>query len=76
MPRGDMVGSATFLDRKNSLQGEVIFGKVSGKDEDPLLQRTDSLRAAVYEVDATELSRPPSPDESAANGHSVRSQCF
>lgn len=71
MPRGDMVGTATFYDKKSNLQGEIIFGKVPGKEEDPLLQRTDSFRLSICEVDAEEGARPPSPDAAAPSSQSV-----
>ena len=61
MPRGDMHGLATFLDRKNRLMGEVIFGKVQGKEEEPLLQRADSIRTGVYEATYPETPRAASP---------------
>ena len=61
MPRGDMQGLATFLDRKNRLLGEVIFGKVQGKEDEPLLQRSDSVRTGVYEATFPETPRAASP---------------
>lgn len=45
-----MTGSATFLDQKNKLLGEVNFGKVPGQEHDALLQRTDAVSMSIHEV--------------------------
>ena len=49
MPRGEVTGSATFLDSKNKLQGDVVFGKVAGHEHDPLLHRTDAFTLSIHE---------------------------
>ena len=47
MPRAELVGTARFVDQKNRLCCEVVFGKVPGA-ENPLLQRTDSCQAELF----------------------------
>ena len=61
MPRGDMAGSAYFLDKRNKLMGEVVFGKVAGKEHEALLQRADSFAATIYDVTFAEQPRAASP---------------
>jgi len=67
MPRADMVGSAIFLDKKNKIQGEVLFGKVAGMEEEPLLQRADSVLCTVYQVSIPDPLRDPSPQPSTSS---------
>ena len=72
MPRGDMVGTATFVDKGNKLYGEVTFGKVPGKEDDPLLQRTDAVRTEVYQLASSEPARVAPPEPSTASTSHVR----
>lgn len=65
MPRGDMSGSAFFLDKKNQLQGEVVFGKIAGREHEALLQRPDSILTSIYQVTFPEPPRATSPAVSA-----------
>ena len=76
MPRGDMQGLATFLDRKNRLMGEVIFGKVQGREEEPLLQRPDSIRTGVYEAAFPETPRAASPPVRPPPGQILPWDCW
>lgn len=71
MPRGDMVGTATFVDKKNQLYGEVTFGKVPGKEDDPLLQRTDAIRAEIHQLATFEPARATSPEPNTASSSHV-----
>lgn len=71
MPRGDMVGSATFTDRLNNLHGEVMFGKIPGKEDDPLLHRTDTIRVEISEMLKEEVPRAASPEPAPSSSHSV-----
>lgn len=67
MPRGDMVGTATFVDKGNQLYGEVTFGKVPGKEDDPLLHRTDAIRTEIYQLATFEPARVAPPEPTAAS---------
>lgn len=49
MPRAELVGSARFVDEKNRLCCEVVFGRVADQPNEPLLQRSDSFSATLYE---------------------------
>ena len=49
MPRGDATGTASFVDHKNHLLGEVHFGKVAGHENESLLQRPDAVHVTIYE---------------------------
>ena len=59
MPRAELVGTARFVDHKNHLCCEVTFGKVADQLDDPLLQRTDSFSATLFQF---------SPSSQAQNG--------
>lgn len=48
MPRADLVGTARFVDHKNKLACDVVFGKVADHPEDPILQRADSFSGTLY----------------------------
>ena len=73
MPRGDMVGTATFIDKGNQLYGEVAFGKVPGKEDDPLLQRTDAVRTEIYQLATSEPARVAHSEPNTASTSHVRS---
>ena len=86
MPRGDMVGTATFTDKSHQLIGEVVFGKVPGKEDEPLLQRSDALRAQICQLVLPEAARSASPEPTGATSssvsplssqfHSMKQDCF
>ncbi len=67
-----MVGTATFVDKKNQLYGEVTFGKVPGKEDDALLQRTDAIRADIHQMSSFEPARATSPEPNSSSGSHVR----
>ncbi len=46
-PRGDIGGQARFVDAKNGLCCDVIFGKVADST-DHLLQRPDALSGSIF----------------------------
>eukprot|EP01023_Acetabularia_acetabulum_P052621 TRINITY_DN5844_c0_g1_i10.p1 TRINITY_DN5844_c0_g1~~TRINITY_DN5844_c0_g1_i10.p1 ORF type:complete len:276 (-),score=47.89 TRINITY_DN5844_c0_g1_i10:1663-2439(-) len=48
-PRAHMTGTACFVDLKNQLVGEIVYGPVKGS-EDPLLKRLDSFQGHIYKV--------------------------
>lgn len=58
MPRAELVGTARFVDQKNRLCCEVVFGKVPGA-EHPLLQRTDSCQAELFTFTSSAEPREP-----------------
>lgn len=62
-PRGDITGTARFVDMRNRLCCEVDFGKVSGA-QDRLLQRSDAMSGSLFSF----ISEPP---KTAANGGPV-----
>ena len=49
MPRAELVGTARFVDHKNHLCCEVVFGKVEDQPEAPLLQRSDAFSATLFQ---------------------------
>ena len=51
-PRGDITGTARFVDMKHRLCCEINFGKVAGA-RDPLLQRSDSLSGIIFRFRST-----------------------
>ena len=63
-PRGDITGSARFVDMRNRLCCEVDFGKQSGA-EDRLLQRSDAISGSLFSF----ISEP----KNASNGGLVSS---
>ena len=65
-PRGDITGSARFVDMRNRLCCEVEFGKQSGV-EDRLLHRSDAISGSLFSF----ISEP----KNASNGGLVSSCC-
>ena len=51
------MGTARFVDHKSRLCCEVVFGKVADQPDEPLLQRSDSFSATLYQF--SESSQPP-----------------
>jgi len=57
MPRADMVGSAIFLDKKNKIQGEVLFGKVQS---DATIQNVRVVQIQIHSNCASDFDDPTS----------------
>lgn len=65
-PRGDITGTARFVDMRNRLCCEVDFGKQSGA-EDRLLQRSDALSGSLYSF----ISEPKNASHAGLVSHSA-----
>eukprot|EP00884_Botryococcus_braunii_P015711 jgi/Botrbrau1/2823/Bobra.0125s0032.1 len=48
MPRADVSGTARFIDRRNLMMCDLVFGRVPDDVLDPLLTRPDSLSGTIY----------------------------
>jgi hypothetical protein len=51
-PRGEVTGTAEFVDAQNGLQAVVRFGRVeeAGAAHSPLLQRPDALSGSIHRL--------------------------
>ena len=70
-PRGEVAGTAEFIDTRNGLRAVVEFGRVEGSHS-AVLQRPDALQGAIYRqlprqgAAAAGLSRQDSVNSSAS----------
>mmetsp|Transcript_1426 Transcript_1426/g.4252 ORF Transcript_1426/g.4252 Transcript_1426/m.4252 type:complete len:430 (+) Transcript_1426:162-1451(+) len=71
MPRGDVTGTVTFTDRKNSLMCEMQFGKVEGSDAE-LLRRPDSLQGVILPLPPGHRAGDPLPSYFKKEGSSLK----
>lgn len=51
-PRGEVTGTARFVDMKHRLCCDITFGRVAGA-RDPLLQRPDALSGIIFRFRST-----------------------
>lgn len=64
-PRGELVGSAEFIDQRHKLVGTVTFGEIKGA-VDPLLRRADTISCTIHKQQA------PSTNDAVPSAMQVR----